>query len=48
MGQHVFFKQISKGQKLFILAHFHFVSFWEGGGQSCESCKKRNAWKDIF
>ena len=48
VGQHIFEANIN-GVGAFYELKMKFemqnVSFW---GQSCESCKKRNAWKDIF
>ena len=45
-GSTHFLKQISTGRKLKLKMKFEMqnVSFW---GQSSESCKKRNAWKDM-
>ena len=48
-GSNTFFEANVNGAEAFYELKKKFemqnVSFW---GQSCESCKKRNAWKDIF
>ena len=48
VGQHIFEANINGPEALHELKvkfEMQIVSFW---GQSCESCKKRNAWKDIL
>ena len=48
MGQRIFEAKINGAESFYELKmkfEMQNVSFW---GQSCESCKKRNAWKDMF